>query len=118
MMSDPISTTDKNGWQFRAAEVLTALIEDGLKAQRHPLDWTITSSGTLRGEVSALDRLSDADRRAVYEEWLRVLNAGRPRESRQMSGGMRLIAPFTRPTNRGDVTGSISLHIDPAGDEA
>ncbi|MER0450187.1 hypothetical protein ABR738_37555 [Streptomyces sp. Edi4] len=107
-----ITTTDLNGWQYRAIGVLDKLVKAGLKAERYPLNWTITTNGSLRGEVHRYDQLTDNDRRAVYEEWLRVLDATPPRESKRFEGGIRLTATFAHPTNRGDVKGSLVLDID------
>ncbi|MGW3091577.1 hypothetical protein [Streptomyces sp. NPDC001108] len=33
-----ITTTDLNGWQYRAVGVLDSLVKAGLKAERYPLD--------------------------------------------------------------------------------
>ncbi|MFD9033305.1 hypothetical protein ACFVZW_19450 [Streptomyces sp. NPDC059567] len=109
-----ITTTDLNGWQYRAIGVLDDLVKAAIKAERHPLTWSITTNGALRGEV---DRYrpdqTDNDRRAIFDEWCHVLNATDPRESKRYEGGVSLIAVFKHPTNRGDVQGSILLNIDP-----
>ncbi|MFD8822093.1 hypothetical protein ACFV1C_07015 [Streptomyces sp. NPDC059605] len=107
-----ITTTDLNGWQYRAIGVLDGLVKAGLKAERYPLDWTITNNGALRGEVSKLSRLSENDRRAIFDEWCRVVGASAPRESKRFEGGIRLTAVFKHPTNRGNVQGSLVLDID------
>ncbi|MFJ2186287.1 hypothetical protein ACIOJG_37390 [Streptomyces anulatus] len=112
-----ITTTDLNGWQYRAIGVLDSLVKAGLKAERYPLDWTITSNGALRGQVNVLSTLSTNDRRGVFEEWCRVLDASKPRESKRFEGGIRLTAVFKHPTNRGDVQGSLVLDIDLPFDE-
>lgn len=107
-----ITTTDLNAWQHRAVKELLAIVDSGLKAERHPLEWTITSGGQLFGTVSKLDRLSDNDRQAVFEEWSRVLDADPPRESKRFEGGTRLTANFRRSTNRGPVSGFIRVEFD------
>lgn len=112
-----ITTTDLNGWQYRAIGVLDSLVKAGLKAQRYPLDWMVTSNGALRGEVGKLGGLSENDRRSVFDEWCRVLDADAARESNQFGGGARLTAVFTHPTNRGEVHGSLVLDIDPPLDD-
>lgn len=112
-----ITTTDLNRWQFRGAEVLADLIKAGLKAERHPLTWTLTSNGALRGEVTRFDGLSETDRRAVFDEWVSVLGADQPRESKGYPGNARLTAVFSHPTNRGDVQGSVVLDLDVEDDD-
>lgn len=112
-----ITTTDLNVWQYRTVNELLAIVDSGLKAERHPLDWTITSSGQLRGTVSKFDRLSDTDRQAVFDEWCSVLEAEPPRESKDFAGGTRLIATFERPTNRTPVKGYIQVEFDAPDDE-
>ncbi|MEU4507586.1 hypothetical protein [Streptomyces sp. NPDC024089] len=107
-----ITTTDLNGWQYRAIGVLDSLVKAGLKAERYPLDWMITSNGALRGEVSKLTRLSENDRRAIFDEWCRVLDASEPRDSKRFEGGIRLTSVFKYPTNRGDVQGTLTLDIE------
>lgn len=107
-----ITTTDLNGWQYRAIGVLDSLVKAAIKAERYPLDWTITNSGALRGEVTKFGRLSENDRRSVLDEWCRVLDADAPRESNRFEGGTRLTAVFQHPTNRGEVRGSLVLDID------
>lgn len=113
-----ITTTDLNGWQYRAIGVLEDLVKAGLGAERHPLNWMMTTNGALRGEV---DRYrpgqTDNDRRAIFDEWCRVLNAGEPRESKRFAGGTEVRAPFKVPTNRGDVPGFLLLEIDELLDE-
>lgn len=109
-----ITVTDLNAWQARALRVLTGLQESGMKAQRHPLEWTITTNGALRGTVHRYDpRHSDHDRRAVFDEWAHVLGATAPREFR-FEGGVRLTSVFTVGTERGDVQGSLVLDFDAA----
>jgi hypothetical protein len=112
-----ITTTDLNLWQHRTVTELLAIIDSGIKAERHPLDWTITSSGHLRGMVSKFDRLSETDRQAVFDEWCRVLDAESPRESKRFEGGTRLTATCTRPTERGDVKGFIQVEFDAPDDD-
>ncbi|MFC7794633.1 hypothetical protein [Streptomyces cinereoruber] len=113
-----ITTTDLNGWQYRAIGVLEDLVKAGIKAERHPLEWTITSNGALRGAVDPYrPGQTDNDRRAIFDEWCRVLNAGEVRESKRFSGGITLRAVFIQPTNRGDVRGSLALDIDPPLDD-
>ncbi|MGW3684433.1 hypothetical protein [Streptomyces prasinus] len=112
-----ITTTDLNSWQHRVVEELLALVDSGLKAQRHPLDWTVTSSGHLRGVVGKADRLSENDRRAVFQEWVRFLDAEPLRESRRFEGGTWLTATFKRSTNRGDVKGFIQVEFDAPEDQ-
>lgn len=112
-----ITTTDLNGWQYRAIGVLDSLVKAGLKAERYPLDWTITNNGALRGEVSKFGRLSENDRRSVFDEWCRAVGAGAPRESTGFAGGTRLTAVFKHPTNRGEVQGSLVLDVDPPLDD-
>ena len=107
-----ITTTDLNVWQYRTVKELLAIVDSGLKAERHPLEWTITSSGQLRGTVSKFDRLSDNDRQAVFNEWCRVLEAEPPRESSRFEGGTTLTAKFERPTNRSPVKGFIQVEFD------
>lgn len=107
-----ITTTDLNGWQYRAIGVLDGLVKAGLKAERHPLNWTVTSNGALRGEVDRLHATqTDNDRRSIFDEWCSVLDAGQPRESKRFEGGIRLTAVFKHPTNRGDVQGSLVLDL-------
>lgn len=113
-----ITTTDLNVWQYRTVKELLAIVDSGLKAERHPLEWTITSSGHLRGVVSKFDRLSENDRRAVFDEWARVLDAEPPRESKRFEGGTTLTATFERPTNRTPVKGYIQVEFDAPDDEA
>lgn len=96
--------------------MLADLVKAGLKAGRHPLTWTLTSNGALRGEVSRFDGLSPADRRAVFAEWLHVTDAGQPRETTSLTG-VRLTAVFSHPTDRGDVQGSIVLDLDAEDDD-
>ncbi|MFE9927202.1 hypothetical protein ACFYQA_38560 [Streptomyces sp. NPDC005774] len=112
-----ITTTDLNIWQYRAVGVLDSLVKAAIKAERYPLDWMVTSNGALRGEVGKFGRLGENDRRFVFDEWCRVVNAGAPRESKQFDGGTRLTAVFTHPTNRGEVNGSLVLDIDPPLDD-
>ncbi|MFF5639631.1 hypothetical protein [Streptomyces sp. NPDC012825] len=113
-----ITTTDLNGWQYRAIGVLGDPIKAGIKAERYPLEWTITDSGSLRGTVDRYEPgQTDNDRRAIFDEWCRVLNAGEVRESKRFSGGTTLRAVFTQPTNRGDVRGSLVLDIDAPSDD-
>jgi hypothetical protein len=107
-----ITTTDLNGWQYRAIGVLDSLVKAAIKAERYPLDWMVTSNGALRGEVTKFGRLSENDRRAIYDEWCRVLDATPPRESKRFEGGTRLTAVFKHPTNRGEVQGSLVLDVD------
>lgn len=109
-----ITTTDLNMWQRRTAAELLAIIDGGLKAARHPLDWTITSNGQLRGSVSKFDQLSEPDRRGIFEEWAHVLDAEPPRKYQRPDGGLRLTATFKRPTPQGDVTGFIQVELDGA----
>ncbi|MDX2565161.1 hypothetical protein PV371_36680 [Streptomyces sp. TX20-6-3] len=107
-----ITTTDLNGWQYRAISVLDELVKAGLKAERHPLTWTITSNGALRGKV---DRYrpgqTDADRRAIFDEWYAGLGTTEPRESKRYPDGTAWTAVFKHPTNRVEVQGSIVLDI-------
>ncbi|MFC1230465.1 MULTISPECIES: hypothetical protein [Streptomyces] len=112
-----ITTTDLNSWQHRVVKELLALVDSGLKAQRHPLDWTVTSSGHLRGVVGKADRLSENDRRAVFQEWVRVPDAEPLRESRRFEGGTWITATFKRSTNRGDVKGFIQVEFDAPEDQ-
>ena len=85
-----ITTTDLNGWQYRAIGVLDGLVKAGLKAERYPLLWTITPSGALRGEVDRYQpRQTDNDRRAIFDEWCRSwtpASHGSPSGSRAASG--------------------------------
>ncbi|MEU1377977.1 hypothetical protein ABZ442_30635 [Streptomyces triculaminicus] len=108
-----ITTTDLNGWQYRAIGVLNDLVKPGLKAERYPLEWTITTNGALRGEVHRYDlKQTDNDRRAIFDEWCRVMDASASRESKPFEGRIELRAVFKHPTNRGDVQGSLVLNID------
>ncbi|MER6094200.1 hypothetical protein [Streptomyces bluensis] len=107
-----ITTTDLNVWQYRTVKELLAIVDSGLKAERHPLEWTITSSGHLRGVVGKPDRLSENDRQAVFDEWARVLDAEPPRQSHRIDGGTTLTATFERPTNRTPVKGFIQVEFD------
>lgn len=107
-----ITTTDLNRWQYRAISLLGSLVTAGLKAERYPLDWTITNNGSLLGQVPKFGRLSENDRRAVFEEWCRVIGAGAPREVNRFEGGTRHTAVFKHPTDRGEVHGSIVLEVD------
>lgn len=107
-----ITTTDLNRWQHRAIGVLDHLVKAGLRAERYPLNWTITTNGALRGQVDPYQpRQTDNDRRAIFDEWCRVLEAGEPRESKQFDGGTRLTAVFKHSTNRGDVQGYLVLDL-------
>ncbi|MFF8840487.1 hypothetical protein [Streptomyces sp. NPDC015130] len=113
-----ITITDLTGWQYRAIGVLEDLVKAGLKAERHPLEWTITSNGALRGTVDPHQPgQTDNDRRAIFDEWCRVLNAGEVRESKRLSGGITLRAVFTQPANRGNVQGHIALDVDPPSED-
>lgn len=108
-----ITTTDLNGWQYRAIGVLDSLVKAGLRAERYPLNWTVMTNGALRGEIDRLGaKQTDNDRRAIFDEWCRTLDASAPRESTRVEGGVRLTAVFKHPTNRGDVQGSLVLDID------
>jgi len=107
-----ITITDLNVWQWRTTNELLAIVDGGLKAGRHPLDWTVTTNGHLRGTVGKLDRLSAYDRRAVFDEWCHVLRADAPRESKRFDGSTCFTATFKRPTNRGDVNGFIQVEFD------
>ncbi|MEV0476226.1 hypothetical protein [Streptomyces prunicolor] len=112
-MTSAITATDLNRWQYRALEVLTRFAKEGLSAQRHPLNWQITSNGALRGEVDRYTpRLTTNDRRAIFDEWCRVVGAGTPRESKTYAGDTELRSVFQWPTNRGNVEGSLVLVID------
>lgn len=111
------TTTDLNGWQHRAVGLLAGLVKDGLKAERYPLEWTITSSGHLLGTVSKLSPHSENDRRAVYDEWCRAVGAAAPSESELSNGGLLLTAAFQHPTSLGDVHGALTLDIDPTPDD-
>ncbi|WKK27829.1 hypothetical protein QZH56_36880 (plasmid) [Streptomyces olivoreticuli] len=114
-----ITTTDLNGWQYRAIGVLNELVQAALKAERYPLNWTVMNNGALLGQVHLYDpKQTDVDRRAIFAEWCRVLEASEPRESKRFEGGIRLTATFARPTNRGDVKGSLALDIDLDDDQA
>lgn len=111
------TTTDLNGWQHRAVGLLASLVKDGLKAERYPLEWTITSSGHLLGTVSKLSPHSQNDRRAIFDEWSRAVGAGTPSESELSNGGVHLAAAFKYPTSLGDVHGALTLDIDPTLDD-
>ncbi|MGW8364539.1 hypothetical protein ACWGK1_28745 [Streptomyces wedmorensis] len=113
-----ITTLDLNGWQYRAVDVLDELVKAGLKAERRPLEWTITTNGALRGEVDRYrPEQTDRDRRAIFDEWCHVLNAGAPRESKRVVGGVEVRAVFKVPTTRGEVQGSLLPEIDEPLDE-
>jgi len=114
-----ITVTDRNAWQYRALAVLTDLQEAGHKAERYPLDWTVTSNGALRGTVPKHQpRLTDNDRRAIFDEWVRVVDGTEPRETTQFTGEIRLTSVFKVPTNRTDVQGSLVVDFDGPADEA
>ncbi|MFJ9343780.1 hypothetical protein ACIRP0_31535 [Streptomyces sp. NPDC101733] len=64
----------------------------------------------LRGEVDSLSSTqTDNDRRAIFDEWYSVLDAGQLRESKRFEGGIRLTAVFKHPTNRGEARGVVRL---------
>lgn len=114
-----ITISDRNAWQYRALEVLTHLQEAGHKADRYPLDWTVTANGALRGTVPRLDpKLTPEDRRAIFDEWVRVVDGQEPRETLQFTGEIRLMSVFRVPTNRNDVKGSLVVDFDGPADDA
>lgn len=118
MALDDITVTDLTTWQYRAVDVLDKLVKDGLKALRHPLQWTITSNGSLIGTVDPYrPGQSDEDRRTIFNEWHHALKAGQVREAKRPGGGLALSTLFTQPTNRGDVQGTLILDIAPPLDE-
>lgn len=108
-----ITVTDLNVWQARALRALTTLQCAALKAERPPLQWTVTPNGALRGTVDRHEPgLTDTDRRAVFDEWVDTLNGTPPRPSRQMTGSTILTSVFTVPTDRGDVRGTLVVEFD------
>jgi hypothetical protein len=114
-----ITVTDLNGWQARALRVLTDLQDAGLKASREPLDWTATRNGSLQGVIPRWQpRLTDNDRRAIFDEWVHVLDGSEPRETVRFEGGTRLTSVFAVPTNRGKVKGSIVVDFDEPDEDA
>lgn len=114
-----ITISDRNSWQYRALEVLTDLQEAGHKAERYPLDRTVTSNGALRGTVPRHDpKLTPNDRRAIFDEWVRVVDGTEPRETKQFTGEIRLTSVFRVPTNRNDVKGSLVVDFDGPDDDA
>ncbi|MFF1574706.1 hypothetical protein ACFVWR_18355 [Leifsonia sp. NPDC058292] len=108
-----ITVTDLNSWQARGLRILCELQEGGLKAGRYPLDWAVNASGALRGQVHRYDpKQTDEDRRAVFDEWVRVLAGTAPREEERWSGGTSLVSLFKVPTASGEVRGSIVVDFD------
>jgi hypothetical protein len=108
-----ITATDLNSWQYRAMEVLADIVKDGLQAERYPLNWSVTTNGSVRGEVSRYQpRQTDSDRRALFAEWVDALGAGQPREFKRSAGDSRMTALFTRQTNRGEVQGALEVEFD------
>lgn len=115
---DDISVTDLTSWQRRASSALDLLIKDGHKALRYPLQWTITSNGSLIGTVDPYrPGQSDEDRRTIFNEWHHALKARQVSEFKQPGGGVALSTVFTQPTNRGDVQGTLILAIAPLLDD-
>lgn len=108
-----ITVTDLNVWQARSLHVLADLQEAGLKAERYPLNWTVTTNGPLAGEVHRYDPAqTDNDRRAVFDEWVHALGGTQPQEARRFEGGVRLTSVFKVATNRGEVKGSIVVEFE------
>ncbi|MFD9904829.1 hypothetical protein [Streptomyces sp. NPDC059063] len=112
-----VTITDRNRWHLRTVRALADLAESALKAQRHPLDWTVTDGGQLVGKVSLCSGLSQADRRSLFEEWAHVLDATPPSETKPYDGAVRLTAAFSLPTGYDTVRGTIQAVFDVAGEE-
>lgn len=113
-----ITVTDLNTWQARALQVLTDLQHTGMKAGRHPLDWSLSTNGELHGGISRYDDMTptDIDRRAVFEEWVHVLGGTEPREAFRSAGSIRLTSDFKVATDRGDVRGILAVAFDTPDD--
>ncbi|KPI12063.1 hypothetical protein OK074_2684 [Actinobacteria bacterium OK074] len=106
-----ITSTDLNRWQLRAGRMLVELIEQSLKSGRPPLNWSVASNGSLVGRVDTL-KFSNADRRAVFDEWVSVLNAERWPEHKRSGGSVHLHAVFTHASPSGEVKGAITADLD------
>lgn len=113
-----ITVTDLNSWQARGLRVLGELQAGGMKAGRYPLEWTVLSNGSLRGQVCRYDpKQTGEDRRAVFEEWVRVVGGTAPREERGWNGGTSLRSAFRVPTAHGEVQGSVVVDFDDPDEE-
>lgn len=74
----PVTDTERLSWQFRALALLGTLMDRAVTEQLPPLQWTIGTTGELRGQV-----LTGGDRRAVFTRWRDAL--GPPDEEHEVT---------------------------------
>lgn len=60
----PVTDTERLSWQFRALALLGTLMDRAVTEQLPPLQWTIGTTGELRGQDRGMDATERAAERA------------------------------------------------------
>jgi hypothetical protein len=85
----PITDTERLGWQFRALALLSELVDRAIAEHLPPLQWSIGTTGELRGQVGGY-----GDRREAFTRWRDAI--GNPDREWEVFEGKRLRAAWDR----------------------